>query len=166
MLPGVKHVANPYASILPPPTQPTYHAKVSTLLPSKEWRSKFERHFHNFRGVSESTKSPSNSHVIPGRTCLSPSSGLSDQGQSRGRSQKRRTEMLGGLSWKVPRSQCGILQKRQGEEKDSAASVRGWIIIEVMILMIDKLFNNVATPHPMTRLRGSQENFPRPYCSK
>ncbi|KAI9448060.1 hypothetical protein H4582DRAFT_2139638 [Lactarius indigo] len=49
-LPGIKHVANPYAFSHPQPAQPTCHTKAALLLPCKEWRSKFERHFHNFRG--------------------------------------------------------------------------------------------------------------------
>ncbi|KAF8272450.1 hypothetical protein EI94DRAFT_1796075 [Lactarius quietus] len=49
-LPGVKHVANPYAFVPPQSTQPICHTKVAPLLPCVEWRSKFERHFHNFRG--------------------------------------------------------------------------------------------------------------------
>ncbi|KAH9006848.1 hypothetical protein EDB86DRAFT_2824042 [Lactarius hatsudake] len=49
-LPGVKHVANPYAFIPPQPAQSICHTKAAPLLPCKEWRSKFERHFHNFRG--------------------------------------------------------------------------------------------------------------------
>lgn len=49
-LPGVKHVANPYAFVPPQSTQLTCHTKADPLLPCKEWRSKFERHFHNFRG--------------------------------------------------------------------------------------------------------------------
>ncbi|KAI9466987.1 hypothetical protein BJY52DRAFT_35757 [Lactarius psammicola] len=49
-LPGVKHVANPYAFIPPQPTQPICRAKAAPLLPCKEWRSKFACHFHNFRG--------------------------------------------------------------------------------------------------------------------
>lgn len=49
-LPGVKHVTNPYAFVPPQPTQPTCRTKAAPLLPCNEWRSKFERHFHNFRG--------------------------------------------------------------------------------------------------------------------
>lgn len=49
-LPGIKHVANPYAFIPPQPAQSICHTKAAPLLPCKEWRRKFERHFHNFRG--------------------------------------------------------------------------------------------------------------------
>ncbi|KAI0307188.1 hypothetical protein B0F90DRAFT_1686026 [Multifurca ochricompacta] len=57
-LPSVTRVANPYARISPPLAQSEVRASTETqgdveppsLLPSKEWRSEFERHFRNFRG--------------------------------------------------------------------------------------------------------------------
>lgn len=64
-LPGVKHVANPYAFVPPQSNQLTCHTKADPLLPCKEWRSKFERHFHNFRGVSESVMLSSNLRAHP-----------------------------------------------------------------------------------------------------
>ena len=71
-LPGVKHVANPYAFVPPKPSQAICHTKAAPLLPCKEWRSNFERHFHNFRGVSESAKPPSNSRAHPRQNLSQP----------------------------------------------------------------------------------------------
>jgi Survival motor neuron (SMN) interacting protein 1 (SIP1) len=59
-LPDVKFVANPYNQIPPQPaqsmaqacTEPTRQVQAPPPLPTKEWRSEFERHFCNFRGVS------------------------------------------------------------------------------------------------------------------
>ena len=71
-LPGVKHVANPYAFVPPQSTEPICYTEAASLLPCKEWRNKFERHFHNFRGVSESAKSPSKSCAYPQQNISQP----------------------------------------------------------------------------------------------
>ena len=56
-LPNIKHVDNPYTplpvqSAIQPLSEPTKNVEAPSLLPSKEWRSKFEHRFRNFRGVS------------------------------------------------------------------------------------------------------------------
>lgn len=56
-LPNIKHVNNPYTlcppqSAIQPLSEPTQNVEAPSPLPSKEWRSKFEHRFRNFRGVS------------------------------------------------------------------------------------------------------------------
>jgi survival motor neuron (SMN) interacting protein 1 (SIP1) len=59
-IPDIKHVDNPYTLCPPRPAQsdvhslsePTGNVEAPSPLPSKEWRSKFEHRFRNFRGVS------------------------------------------------------------------------------------------------------------------
>jgi hypothetical protein len=59
-LPNIKHVDNPYTRCPPQPapsaiqpiSEQTQNVEVPSPLPSKEWRSKFEDRFRNFRGVS------------------------------------------------------------------------------------------------------------------
>lgn len=59
-LPDIKHVDNPYTLCPPRPAQPaiqpssesTQNVEAPSPLPSKEWRTEFERRFRNFRGVS------------------------------------------------------------------------------------------------------------------
>ncbi|KAI9508919.1 hypothetical protein F5148DRAFT_1191443 [Russula earlei] len=66
-LPDIKRVNNPYAhrppqpaqSVTRPSTEPTRPVEGPSPLPSKEWRSQFERRFRNFRGnVSQPTIRP------------------------------------------------------------------------------------------------------------
>jgi hypothetical protein len=66
-LPDIKHVDNPYPHCPPQPAQsaiqpssePTQSVEAPSPLPSKEWRSKFEHHFRNFRGnISQPTTHP------------------------------------------------------------------------------------------------------------
>ena len=60
-LPDIKSVDNPYALSPPRPARSadqllangsTKHVEAFSSLPSEEWRSEFERHFRNLRGVS------------------------------------------------------------------------------------------------------------------